>query len=69
MSVDCGFHARVLCHTPLGVMRILAEAGTKLAGARALVVGRSILVGRPMAALLLADASVTICHSKSLDLV
>ena len=55
--------------TPLGVMRILAEAGTKLAGARALVVGRSILVGRPMAALLLAaDASVTICHSKSLDL-
>lgn len=55
--------------TPLGVMRILAEAGTKLSGARALVVGRSILVGRPMAALLLAaDASVTICHSKSLDL-
>lgn len=55
--------------TPLGVMRILAEAGTSLSGARALVVGRSILVGRPMAALLLAsDASVTICHSKSRDL-
>lgn len=56
--------------TPLGVMRILAEAGTPLSGARALVVGRSILVGRPMAALLLgADASVTICHSKSRDLL
>jgi len=55
--------------TPLGVMRILAEAQTQLAGARAVVVGRSILVGRPMAALLLsADATVTICHSKSRDL-
>ena len=52
--------------TPLGVMRILAEAGTRLSGARAVVIGRSILVGRPMAALLLgADATVTICHSKS----
>ena len=39
--------------TPLGVMRILAEAGTRLSGARAVVIGRSILVGRPMAALLL----------------
>ena len=55
--------------TPLGVMRILAEAGTTLSGARAVVIGRSILVGRPMAALLLgADATVTICHSKSRDL-
>ena len=54
--------------TPLGVMRILAEAGTRLSGARAVVIGRSILVGRPMAALLLgADATVTICHSKSRD--
>lgn len=55
--------------TPLGVMRILTEAGTTLSGARAVVIGRSILVGRPMAALLLgADATVTICHSKSRDL-
>ncbi len=55
--------------TPLGVMRILAEAGTTLSGTRAVVIGRSILVGRPMAALLLgADATVTICHSKSRDL-
>ena len=54
--------------TPLGVMRILAEAGTTLSGTRAVVIGRSILVGRPMAALLLgADATVTICHSKSRD--
>ena len=47
----------------------MAEAGTTLSGARAVVIGRSILVGRPMAALLLgADATVTICHSKSRDL-
>ena len=46
----------------------MAEAGTTLSGAQAVVIGRSILVGRPMAALLLgADATVTICHSKSRD--
>ena len=55
--------------TPLGVMRLLSEAAAQLRGARAVVIGRSILVGRPMAALLLAaDATVTICHSRSLDL-
>lgn len=55
--------------TPLGVMRLLFEAAAQLRGARAVVIGRSILVGRPMAALLLAaDATVTICHSRSLDL-
>jgi methylenetetrahydrofolate dehydrogenase (NADP+)/methenyltetrahydrofolate cyclohydrolase len=55
--------------TPLGVMRLLAEARTPLRGAEAVIVGRSHLVGRPMAALLLhADATVTMCHSRTRDL-
>ncbi len=55
--------------TPRGAMRLLAETGTPLAGARAVVVGRSILVGRPMAQLLLAQhATVTIAHSRTRDL-
>jgi methylenetetrahydrofolate dehydrogenase (NADP+)/methenyltetrahydrofolate cyclohydrolase len=55
--------------TPLGVMRLLAAAEVPLGGARAVVIGRSQLVGRPVAALLLAaDATVTICHSHSRDL-
>jgi methylenetetrahydrofolate dehydrogenase (NADP+)/methenyltetrahydrofolate cyclohydrolase len=55
--------------TPLGVMRLLKEAAVPLVGARAVVIGRSQLVGRPVAALLLAaDATVTICHSRSRDL-
>lgn len=55
--------------TPLGVMRLLEEIGVDPAGKRAVVVGRSQIVGRPMAALLLAaDATVTICHSRTRDL-
>jgi methylenetetrahydrofolate dehydrogenase (NADP+)/methenyltetrahydrofolate cyclohydrolase len=55
--------------TPRGCMRLLAETGTPLAGARAVVVGRSILVGKPMAQLLLAQhATVTIAHSRTKDL-
>ncbi len=55
--------------TPQGIMTILAEYGIETAGKRAVVVGRSIDVGRPMAALLLnADATVTICHSKTRNL-
>jgi len=55
--------------TPRGVMRILAEAGVGLRGARAVVLGRSQIVGRPMAQLLLAaDCTVTIAHSRSRDL-
>jgi len=55
--------------TPRGVMHLLAEAGVALSGARAVVLGRSAIVGRPMAALLLAaDATVTIAHSRSRDL-
>ncbi len=55
--------------TPAGCMRLLREAGVKLAGANAVVVGRSNLVGKPVAALLLAEhATVTIAHSKTADL-
>jgi methylenetetrahydrofolate dehydrogenase (NADP+)/methenyltetrahydrofolate cyclohydrolase len=53
--------------TPAGVMRLLAD--TDLSGARAIVLGRSVLVGRPMAALLTAaDATVTLAHSRTRDL-
>ena len=55
--------------TPAGVMEILDRSGVELAGAEAVVVGRSILVGRPMASLLLnANATVTVCHSRTRDL-
>jgi methylenetetrahydrofolate dehydrogenase (NADP+)/methenyltetrahydrofolate cyclohydrolase len=55
--------------TPLGVMHLLNEYKIRLAGARAVVVGRSALVGKPMALLLLhANATVTICHSRTEDL-
>ncbi|MCL2012601.1 MAG: bifunctional methylenetetrahydrofolate dehydrogenase/methenyltetrahydrofolate cyclohydrolase FolD [Cystobacterineae bacterium] len=52
--------------TPLGVMKMLEEMGYSVAGKRAVVIGRSNIVGRPMAALLLnASATVVLCHSKS----
>jgi methylenetetrahydrofolate dehydrogenase (NADP+) / methenyltetrahydrofolate cyclohydrolase len=55
--------------TPAGCMRLLELSGAKLAGARAVVLGRSIIVGRPMAQLLLgANATVTIAHSRTRDL-
>jgi methylenetetrahydrofolate dehydrogenase (NADP+) / methenyltetrahydrofolate cyclohydrolase len=55
--------------TPAGVMRLLERAGVPLAGRHAVVLGRSSIVGKPLALLLLQkDASVTICHSKSKDL-
>jgi methylenetetrahydrofolate dehydrogenase (NADP+)/methenyltetrahydrofolate cyclohydrolase len=55
--------------TPLGVMKLLAEAGVVTRGARALVLGRSAIVGKPVAALLTAaDATVTIAHSRTRDL-
>src|SRR5882672_9437250 len=57
---------RLVPGTPLGVMRLLAEAGVPLAGKRAVIIGRSTIVGKPLALLLLQkDATVTICHSKS----
>lgn len=55
--------------TPRGVMHILAESGVTLRGARAVVLGRSQIVGRPMAQLLLgADCTVTVAHSRTKDL-
>ena len=55
--------------TPLGVMAMLAEHDVELSGARAVVIGRSAIVGKPMAHLLLqAHATVTICHSRTKDL-
>jgi len=55
--------------TPLGIMALLAEFGVELDGARAVVVGRSDIVGKPIAHLLLqANATVTICHSHTADL-
>jgi methylenetetrahydrofolate dehydrogenase (NADP+)/methenyltetrahydrofolate cyclohydrolase len=55
--------------TPAGVMRLLEHAGVPLAGQRAVVLGRSDIVGKPLALLLLqSDATVTICHSRSRNL-
>ena len=55
--------------TPAGVMVLLARAGVALPGKRAVVVGRSILVGRPMALMLqAADATVSVAHSRTVDL-
>jgi methylenetetrahydrofolate dehydrogenase (NADP+) / methenyltetrahydrofolate cyclohydrolase len=55
--------------TPVGCMRLLKLAGAELKGARAVVVGRSNIVGKPVAQLLLAEhATVTIAHSRTVDL-
>jgi methylenetetrahydrofolate dehydrogenase (NADP+) / methenyltetrahydrofolate cyclohydrolase len=63
-----GGSALVPC-TPRGILRLIAETGTALKGARAVVVGRSNIVGKPVAALLLAEhATVTLAHSRTQDL-
>jgi methylenetetrahydrofolate dehydrogenase (NADP+) / methenyltetrahydrofolate cyclohydrolase len=55
--------------TPSGVMEILRRSGVEIAGANVAVLGRSDIVGKPMALLLMhANATVTICHSKTRDL-
>jgi len=55
--------------TPVGVMRLLEEYDVAIEGARAVVVGRSDIVGKPAALLLLhANATVTVCHSRTKDL-
>jgi methylenetetrahydrofolate dehydrogenase (NADP+)/methenyltetrahydrofolate cyclohydrolase len=75
-----GFHAenvgaltqgapRFIPCTPYGVMKLLEKAQVDLRGKEAVIVGRSNIVGKPMAALLLAKgATVTICHSQTVDL-
>jgi len=63
-------HAFAPC-TPAGVMVLLRKYGVKTSGARVVVIGRSNIVGKPMAALLLqpgVDATVTVCHSRTRDL-
>jgi len=55
--------------TPAGIMEMLNRSGVDIAGRRAVVVGRSGIVGKPMAMLLLhANATVTVCHSRTRDL-
>ena len=59
--------------TPAGIQRLLGEYAVRTAGAECVVIGRSTIVGKPMAALMLqsgalADATVTVCHSRTRDL-
>ena len=62
-------HTSLVACTPLGVMEILRRSGISVEGANAVVVGRSNIVGKPMALLLThANATVTVCHSKTRDL-
>ena len=57
------------CCTPAGIMRLLEEYDVPIASRHAVVIGRSPILGKPMAMMLLAsDATVTICHSKTQDL-
>jgi methylenetetrahydrofolate dehydrogenase (NADP+)/methenyltetrahydrofolate cyclohydrolase len=61
--------ARLASCTPSGVIELLLRSGVTIAGARAVVIGRSDIVGKPMALLLLhRNATVTVCHSKTADL-
>lgn len=60
---------RFVSCTPAGIMELLKRSGIAIAGQRAVVLGRSDIVGKPMALLLLhADATVTICHSRTKEL-
>ena len=64
-DLDSGF----VPATPAGIMRLIAETGIQQKGAEAVVIGRSDIVGKPTALLLLhAHATVTICHSRTVDL-
>lgn len=60
---------KIVACTPMGVMKLLEKYGVELSGKRAVVLGRSETVGKPMALLLLnANATVTVCHSKTRDI-
>jgi methylenetetrahydrofolate dehydrogenase (NADP+)/methenyltetrahydrofolate cyclohydrolase len=60
---------RFVACTPAGIMELLARHQVPIAGRRAVVLGRSDIVGKPMALLLLhGDATVTVCHSRTVDL-
>lgn len=57
------------CCTPAGIMRLLAHYKVALRGKHAVVIGRSAILGKPMAAMLLnSDCTVTVCHSRTVDL-
>ena len=61
--------AHLVACTPAGIIEMLERSGVAIAGSRAVIIGRSDIVGKPMAMLLLQrDATVTICHSKTPDL-
>lgn len=61
-------HPHLVPCTPKGVMELLAESGIALSGMHAVVIGRSNIVGRPMAQLLeQANCTVTVCHSRTVD--
>jgi methylenetetrahydrofolate dehydrogenase (NADP+) / methenyltetrahydrofolate cyclohydrolase len=67
--VSLGLPGAVEPCTPAGIVELLKDSGVELAGANAVVVGRSNLVGKPVALLLLKqNATVTICHTKTRDL-
>lgn len=67
-KMSFGLPGFVSC-TPGGIMRLLQEYDVSLSGKNVVVVGRSPILGKPMAALMLAqDATVTVCHSKTVDL-
>jgi methylenetetrahydrofolate dehydrogenase (NADP+)/methenyltetrahydrofolate cyclohydrolase len=60
---------RFVACTPAGIMELLRREGIPVSGARAVVIGRSDIVGKPMALLLMhADATVTVCHSRTRDI-
>jgi len=60
---------KIVACTPLGIMKMLENEGVELSGKHAVVLGRSDTVGKPMAMLLLnANATVTVCHSKTVNL-
>jgi methylenetetrahydrofolate dehydrogenase (NADP+)/methenyltetrahydrofolate cyclohydrolase len=66
---DSGF----VCCTPAGIMELLARSGVRLAGRHVVVIGRSLLVGKPLALLAMqkragANATVTVCHSQTTGL-
>jgi methylenetetrahydrofolate dehydrogenase (NADP+)/methenyltetrahydrofolate cyclohydrolase len=62
-------HPGLVPCTPQGIVELIRHAGGELEGAEAVIVGRSILVGRPLASLLLGEnATVTVCHSRTRDL-
>ncbi len=67
-KIMIGNHSFLPC-TPAGVMELLHRSGIAVAGKRAVVIGRSNIVGKPQAMLLLhEDATVTVCHSKTQNL-